>query len=525
MDYSRLSRESLIHEIEQLNREVERNKMINKASHFGIQDCLNDIQAPAYIINGEYNVLWANAFCTKYYFDILSRKCYQVFFGLDDVCQGCKLQDCISGSKQMSSILTKSTTCGDVKCSVHYTPLISEDILKGVLEVHYPLDNDYISDQVSVDQNHALVNTIESLNKKHENLTEMIQNFTKAMLVPLRSFNGYFRVIEDNSNDLIRKQYMDILKMNSEILFETLNKMLLYTRFENSNFMGRKESFSVNRLIDETIKQAVDHKNIDHKRYHLVLSETLPDVLFGDAYSLRLLFSYLLEFVDYIADNEIIEIRLTDIMQTHAKLTLKLTINAKNSSDIKVKVLDYFDINLNSQFDKIDEFSYGLGLHLAQKIVEGLDGTIEMSLGSDDVFYVDVSLSYDKIVPQNKEVQTVNDMSKNKILIADFEKPQLSLDILKNYDVYFAHDGDEAIKQYFKIEPDLTIVNVLIESCDGFKVYDEIERRRKQKTPIIAISNKLIDNEREFMRDYGFDEYYTKPLNNDKLNNIIENYL
>ena len=70
----------------------------------------------------------------------------------------------------------------------------------------------------------------------------------------------------------------------------------------------------------------------------------------------------------------------------------------------------------------------------------------------------------------------------------------------------------------------MTIINVLIEDCDGFKVYDEIERRRKKISPIIAISNKLIDNEREFMRDYGFDEYYPKPLDDEKLKGIIENY-
>jgi CheY-like chemotaxis protein len=499
--------------------------MVHKSSQVGIQDCLDEIQAPAYLVNEDYNVLWANEFCTKYYSDVLTRKCYQVFFGLEDVCQGCRLQECIGHLKLMTSIVTKSTSCGDVKCTVRYTPLISNGTLKGVLEVHYPMENLYNSDQIGIDEKQNLINTIESMNKKFDNLTEMIQNFTKAMLVPLRSFNGYFRVIEDNSNDLIRTQYMDILKMNSEILFETLNKMLLYTRFENGSFMGRKESFSLNRLINETVKQAIDHSDIRSTRFHLVLSETLPDVLYGDAYSLRLLFSYLLEFADYIADQELIEIRMTDIMQTHEKLTLKLTIHVTNSSKVKVKVLDYFDISQNSQFEKMDEYSFGLGLYLAGKIVEGLDGTIEMSVGSDGVFYVDVGLSYDKIVPQNIEVHHENNAMKNKILIADFEKPQLSLDIFKNYDIYFAHDGEDAINQYFKIEPDLTIVNVLIESCDGFKVYDEIERRRKQKTPIIAISNKLIDNEREFMRDYGFDEYYTKPLNDDKLNNIIENYL
>lgn len=524
MDYSRLSRESLIHEIEQLNREIEKIRLLEKADTHGISDCLNDIKTPAYLIDGDYNVLWANAFCAQYYQDILSQKCYQVFYGYQDVCSGCKLQESIEELMIKNSAIVKMTSCGEVKCSVEFFPIIKNDVLKGVLEIQHPYNETYVRDLSDGVRNHQLIDEIERLEKRYERLTENIQNFAKAMLIPIRTFIGYFTIAEDKSHEALHNQYLDVLKVNSNILFESLNKMLLFTRFNNGTFSGRKESFSVNQLVDETVKQAFLMEE-DRSRFSLVQSESLPEVLFGDAYSFRLIFTYLLEFANYIAENETIEVRLTDIMQTPAKVTLKLSLRTINSSHIKVRLMDYFDINQNNQFEKIDEFSYGLGLYLTKRIVEDLDGTIEMSAGSDDVFYVDVSLSYDKIVPQNEESNEVVDTKKNRILIADFEKPELSLDVFKSYDIYFAHDGDDAIKQYFRIEPDITIINVLIESCDGFKVFDEIERRRKNKKPIIAISNKLIDNEREFLRDYGFDEYYSKPLNDDKLNNIIENYL
>lgn len=524
MDYSRLSKESLIHEIEQLNREIEKNKLLGKAEQHGIADCLDDIKTPVYLVDNDYNVLWANAFCSQYYQDILSRKCYQVFYGHEDVCSGCKLQDAIYENNLKNSVISKMTSCGHVKCAVQYFPVIKGETLKGVLEIQYPYNEMFSNSHINDAQSQSLSVELEKMTSKYQHLTESIQNFAKSMLIPLRTFNGYFNMTDGHGNEVLHKQYLDVLKVNSNILFESLNKMLLYTRFNSGTFSGKKESFSVNQLVDETVKQVSFNKN-DNTHFNLILSESLPDVLYGDAYSFRLMFSYLLEFAYHIAENEGIEVRLTDIMQTHSKVTLKLSIQATNASHVKVKLMDYFDIGLNSQFEKIDEFSFGLGLHLAEKIVENMDGTIEMSAGSDDVFYVDVSVSYDKIVPQNKEVEAENPSQKNKILIADFEKPELSLDVFKSYDIYFAHDGDDAIKQYFMIDPDITIVNVLIESCDGFKVFDEIERRRKKKAPIIAISNKLIDNEREFMRDYGFDEYYTKPLNDDKLNNIIENYL
>ena len=100
MDYSRLSRESLIHEINQLNLENERIRLKSIGNQFRIQDCLNDIHAPAFIVNTEFKVLWANNHSSDVHFELLDKKCYQVFFGFEDACPGCLMQESASTLKQ-----------------------------------------------------------------------------------------------------------------------------------------------------------------------------------------------------------------------------------------------------------------------------------------------------------------------------------------------------------------------------------------------------------------------------------------
>ena len=79
MDYSRLSRESLIHEIEQLNLENERIKLKSIGNQLGIHECLDDIQSPAFIVNPEFKVIWANENSSLNYSEVLNKKCYQAF--------------------------------------------------------------------------------------------------------------------------------------------------------------------------------------------------------------------------------------------------------------------------------------------------------------------------------------------------------------------------------------------------------------------------------------------------------------
>lgn len=525
MDYSKLSRESLLHEIEQLNRQNERIKLKNIGSQLGIHDSLNDIKAPVFIVNSDYNVIWANQFSADNYNEILIKKCYQIFFNNSDVCMGCQVQNCIIDGKQNDLIVARQYAEGLKEISVKLIPLIRDEKNIGVLEIQSESESNSQKQIHRLDQLQKLENINEELERKQENLVGLIEHFSKSMRVPLRSFIGYFQAFSHTSEENIKNDYLSMLKLNSELLYETLNKLMLITRYDKDSFVSKRESFNVRRLFEETLNQIVLPLDESGKtNFNLQYTETLPDVLIGDAFSLRLLIAYLLEFAVYVSKNDLIEIRVSDVTQTHSKMVLKISIQSLYKNEANAKQINHFDIDLNTEFESISEYSLALGLKLAKELVTNLNGLIDLNVGLDSYLYIDVTLNYDKVIPKYEEISNVEKNHRKKVLIADLEKPFMSLDIFKNYDIYFAHDGNEAIKQYFLVEPDLTIINVLIEDCDGFKVYDEIERRRKKISPIIAISNKLIDNEREFMRDYGFDEYYPKPLDDEKLKGIIENY-
>ncbi len=525
MDYSKLSRESLLHEIEQLNMENERIKLKNIGSQLGIHDSLNDIKAPVFIVNSDYNIMWANKYCADNYNEILVKKCYQVFFNNSDVCIGCQVQQCQIDGKQNDLIVARQFAEGIKEISVKLIPLIREDKIFAILEIQSESESNSQKQIQRLDQLQKLENINEVLTRKQENLVGLIEHFSKSMKVPLRSFIGYFQAFSLTQEESVKTEYLNLLKLNSELLYETLNKLMMITRYGTQSYVGKKESFNLRKLFEETLNQIVlpfdEHGTTN---FNLLYTETLPDVLIGDAFSLRMLISYLLEFAVYSSKNEMIEIRVSDITQTHSKMVLKISMQSMYRSESSEKQLDHFNIDLNTQFESIAEYSLALGLKLAKELVQLQNGIINLNVGLDSYLYLDVTLNYDKVIPKYDQPIEIESNSRKKVLIADLEKPYMSLDIFKNYDIYFAHNGNEAIKQYFLINPDLTIINVLIENCDGFKVYDEIERRRKKITPIIAISNKLIDNEREFMRDYGFDEYYPKPLDDEKLQGIIESY-
>lgn len=523
MDYNRLSRESLIHEIEQLDFENERLRMRLLGIDMGVINWLDGVENEMLIVGVDFKVIWANQFATKEHPDILNRKCYQALYGFDDVCEGCKLQACILGRINAQH---KLFVDNDDYNEVSYFPIYESELLKGAFVIHSK-KNESSEELFRLEKSESIYSDYEKMEVKYEQLKKRHQFFSKAMSLPLRSFVGYFQAFNENSNQNLNSDYFEVLKHNAQSLYETFNRMLVMTKFESKGLSGRREAFIIRKTLQDILDQVLFSKaesgsESNQRGYNVSITETLPEVLIGDVFRFRLVVSYLLEFCNHISGNKLVEVTLSDIFQTRTDLMMKLTVQA---FQVLQKPLSYFDIEKSVEFDCIEDFQSALGLSLAKEIVDSMDGELDISIGLDDRLYVELKLSFNKVVPTNSDDHPTENTGRKRILIADFEKPQLSLDLLKQYDVYFAHTGEEAIKLYFDTTPDLMIVNVLVEECDGFKVFDEIESRRKDKTPIIAISNKLVDNEREFLRDYGFDEYFSKPLNDEKMQSIINNYI
>ncbi len=103
-----------------------------------------------------------------------------------------------------------------------------------------------------------------------------------------------------------------------------------------------------------------------------------------------------------------------------------------------------------------------------------------------------------------------------RILAAD-DQPLILKSIshkLKNagYELHFANDGNETIRAFDYLSPDLVIVDLNMPKKDGFDVINYIRQTKKASTPIIVMSGE--DDESTIIKafNHGADEYIQKPV-------------
>ena len=104
-----------------------------------------------------------------------------------------------------------------------------------------------------------------------------------------------------------------------------------------------------------------------------------------------------------------------------------------------------------------------------------------------------------------------------KVLVVD-DEPNilLSLQFLlkqKGYEVRTALNGEEALKALAEMVPDLILLDVMMPKPDGYEVCQQIRATPAwAKIPVVMLTAKGRDVEKEKGMAMGADDYITKPF-------------
>ncbi|MGB9628569.1 MAG: response regulator transcription factor [Thermodesulfobacteriota bacterium] len=121
-------------------------------------------------------------------------------------------------------------------------------------------------------------------------------------------------------------------------------------------------------------------------------------------------------------------------------------------------------------------------------------------------------------------------MKTKKILMVDdevdlVETVRFPLE-MEGYQVLVSYNGEDALNQARKEEPDLIILDIMLPKLDGYKVcrllkFDE----RYKHIPILMLTAKTQEKDKLLGKETGADEYITKPFEINELLEKIKNYL
>ena len=348
---------------------------------------------------------------------------------------------------------------------------------------------------------------------------------------PLNAIIGFVKILKNNEKDKVKQEYLETIDSSSYLLMSVINDVLDISKIESGNFTIEsieyepyKELYYLYDLYENTTQE----KGID---FINSISLDLPKYLSSDMLRLKQIISNLLSnAIKFTPQGKSIE-----FIANYNKQTSSLHVEIRDEGiGIEEKNIS----KITQEFTQADDSTArkyggtGLGLSIVKKLLklQNSDLKIKSELNAGSTFYFDLPVQITDTIDidiENSE-ELIYDFSHKNILVAEDNKTnQMLIRILLeefNLSVTIAEDGLKAEEIFAKNHFDLILMDINMPNKNGSDAMKSIKKVDKN-IPIIALTANAVSGDKEKYIKEGFDNYLSKPIDNDEFIKVINKYL
>ena len=390
------------------------------------------------------------------------------------------------------------------------------------------------------EENQAKTKELEIAKNKAEESDNLksafLMNLSHEIRTPMNAVLGFSDLLSNSQlSDKERNEYIKVIQQSGKNLLEIIDDLVEMSKIDSQLIKPNLQPFDLDEFIQQIFLSYEKLYSNEKVAFKLVKPEQqIKKQIISDKVKLGEVVTNLLNnsykfteegfvILDYEVDEK----------------SNKINFSVKDSG---IGIPKAFQENIFKRFSKINakgisaNEGLGLGLAISKAYVDMLGGKINFTSqeGVGSTFFVSIPLNYanenetkKEIVP---EIKVTTNLGKEEvILVAEDDNINFLLieNILKSYNfkIIRAKDGVEAV-EFCKTnkEIDLVLMDIKMPNLDGYEAFTEI-RKINPTIPIIAQTSYSFEEELDKIKKLGFNNFISKPIQKQKLLELIKVYL
>ena len=304
------------------------------------------------------------------------------------------------------------------------------------------------------------------------------------------------------------------------------NEILDVSSIDSASIKVYNDKYNIKLIIKELVKlysKKCSDKNID---FRTSIASDIPEYLYGDSVGLKQAINIILDNSIKYTNSGYIEFNINTIIRNDIA-RLMITIE---DSGIGMKAEDIIKV-FNKKNDHNEEaLDLNSNLYNAKALITLMGGTIIPSSIYGKGTMMKIVLDQKIVNSEDKLTKYESVYDKKKILLVDdnISTEKIIRKLIKNTNIEldYVNLGKKALDKIRNKEKyDLILLDEIMDPLDGIEVMKKFKDVKSFNTKVILLTrNSEYEYNEEYLK-YGFSGYLLKPINKDKLFEIIDKYL
>ncbi len=369
-----------------------------------------------------------------------------------------------------------------------------------------------------------------------------LANMSHELRTPLNGILGYAQILlRDKRLNSDQREGIQIIQRSGDYLLTLINDVLDLAKIE----ANRIELFLTDIHFGEFLQGVVDLFQIRSQQkgisFFFKRLSHLPEIIHTDEKRLRqILINLLGNAVKFTKEGGVI----FKVSYHHNQLQFCI-------EDTGIGIAQDEIDKIFEPFKQVGDQKYraegtGLGLSITKKLVEMMDGTLEVEsvLNQGSTFKVTLMLAETSHLQSPATVQPIiigyhsRTHAENnlfRILVIDdiWENRSVITKLLQSlgFEMFEAHNGAEGLSKLYQLAeegmyPDLIFTDLLMPELDGFEFTRRVKKSAEfSHIPVIAATACVFEEDQNRCFEAGCSDFLTKPIRNEELLAMIQKHL
>lgn len=378
--------------------------------------------------------------------------------------------------------------------------------------------------------------------------SDFLASMSHEIRTPINAVMGLNEMILRESDDDNIKEYSINIQNASKTLISLINDILDLSKIEAGKMEILPDNYELSNVLNDVVNMIQLKARQKGLQFKVDIDEKIPNKLYGDEIRIRqILINILNNAVKYTKEG-MVHLTVNQEKIENNQIILKVAVK---DSGIGIKKEDMGKLFEN--FERLDTMKNrnvegtGLGLSITSKMIALMNGTmnVESVYGEGSTFYIELPQTVIENVCIGDFEERFSEYVKNmktyaesfiapdaEILVVDDNKMNLLVaqNLLKNTKVKVTccESGEEALEICRKQSFDVILLDHLMEGMDGIETLKCLRADESslcsQKIVIALTANAIVGAREEYL-SAGFNDYLSKPIIAEKLEELLRKYI